>query len=102
MQQSTVSVSATLRYPCRDRRTLHETRMKKLLIAILATVLVIVTTLAAILVLVQATTHVAAMANPMLRAAAVLAELLLGVVLLLGTLYLATHLAVRIYGPPRA
>ncbi len=52
MQQSTVSVSATLRYPCRDRRTLHEARMKKLLIAILATVLVIVTTLAAILVLV--------------------------------------------------
>ena len=76
--------------------------MKKLLIAILATVLVIVTTLAAILVLVQATIHVAAMTNPMLRAAAVLAELMLGVVLLLGTLYLATHLAVRIFAPPRA
>ena len=75
--------------------------MKKLLIAILATLLVIVTTLAAILVLVQATIHVAMMSNPMLRAAAVLAELLLGVVLLLCTLYLATHLAVRIFAPPR-
>ena len=76
--------------------------MKKLLIAVLATLLVIATTLAAILVLVQATFNVAAMSNPMLRAAAVFAELLLGIVLLLGTVFLATHLAVRIYGPPRA
>ena len=76
--------------------------MRKLLISILATALVIATTLAAILVLVQASFNVAAMTNPMLRAAAVFAELLLGVVLLLGTLFLATQLAVRIYGPPRA
>ena len=76
--------------------------MQKLLISILATLLVIAATLAAVFVLVQATKQVALMTNPMLRTAAVLAELLLGVVLLLGTLYLATHLAVRIYGPPRA
>lgn len=76
--------------------------MQKLLIGIFATALVIAATLAAILVLVQATFHVAAMPNPMLRAAAVFAELLLGIVLLLGTLFLATQLAVRIYGPPRA
>lgn len=76
--------------------------MKKLLISILATVLVVGATLAAILVLWQATKNVAAMTNPMLRAAAVLAELLLGVVLLLGTLFLATQLALRIFAPPRS
>jgi hypothetical protein len=32
------------------------------------------------------------------RAVAIAAELLLGVVLLLGTVWLATHLAVRIFG----
>ena len=37
--------------------------------------------------------------SPLPRAGAIVAELLLGVVLLLGTVWLATHLAVLIFGP---
>ena len=72
--------------------------MKKMLLATLTALLIVVMTLVAMLVLVQATLAVAAMTNPALRALAVAAELILGVVLLVGTVYLATHLAVRIFG----
>jgi len=40
---------------------------------------------------------VTSLESPIQRAAAMCAELLLGVVLLLGTVWLATHLAVRIF-----
>jgi hypothetical protein len=48
-------------------------------------------------ILVRATLYVTALESPLQRAAAMGAELLLGVVLLLGTVWLATHLAVRIF-----
>ena len=54
-------------------------------------------TLAAMFILVRATLYVTALESPLQRAAAMGAELLLGVVLLLGTVWLATHLAVRIF-----
>ena len=72
--------------------------MKQLLAAVLTTLLIVAMTLGAMLVLVRATLEVAQMSNPVLRALAVVAELVLGVVLLVGTVYLATHLAVRIFG----
>jgi hypothetical protein len=72
--------------------------MKRLLAAVLTTLLIVAMTLGAMLVLVRATLEVAQMSNPLLRALAVVAELVLGVVLLVGTVYLATHLAVRIFG----
>jgi len=76
-----------------------------MLAAVLTALLVVAMTLGAMLVLVRATLAVAQMSNPLLRALAVVAELVLGVVLLVGTVYLATHLAVRIFGggtpPPR-
>jgi len=72
--------------------------MKKMLLATLTGLLIVVMTLFAMLVLVQASLAVAAMTHPALRALAVAAELILGVVLLVGTIYLATHLAVRIFG----
>ena len=72
--------------------------MKKFIAAMLTTLLIVAMTLGAMLVLVRATLEVAQMSNPLLRAVAVAAELVLGVVLLVGTVYLATHLAVRIFG----
>jgi hypothetical protein len=48
---------------------------------------------------VRATEYVTSLESPLQRAGAMGAELLLGVVLLLGTTWIATHLAVRIFTP---
>jgi len=71
--------------------------MKTILAYILTTVLIVAMTLTAMYILVQATLYVTAIASPLQRAGAIGAELLLGVVLLLGTVWCATHLAVRIF-----
>ena len=84
--------------------------MKQLLAAIVTTLLTIALTLAAMYVLVDATLRVTAIASPLQRALALAAEVVLGIVLLLGTVWVATHLAVRIFqveeppaaGEPRA
>ena len=72
--------------------------MKRVFASVLTTVLIVAMTLAAMFTLVRTTVYVTSIASPMQRAAAIAAELLLGVVLLLGTVWLATHLAVRIFG----
>ena len=72
--------------------------MKMVLASILTTILIVALTLAAMVVLVRATAYVTAIDSPLQRAGAIGAELLLGVVLLLGTVWIATHLAVRIFG----
>lgn len=72
--------------------------MKRVLASILTTILIVAMTLAAMFTLVRATAYVTAITSPLQRAMAIAAELLLGVVLLLGTVWLATHLAVRIFG----
>lgn len=71
--------------------------MKKILASILTTILIVAMTLAAMFILLQATIFVTAIRSPLERAGAIVAELLLGVVLLLGTVWMATHLAVRIF-----
>ncbi len=84
--------------------------MKRILASILTTILIIVMTLIAMFVLVGATLKVTAIQSPATRAAAIGAEIVLGIALLLGTVWLATHLAVRIFhvqeahstGEPRA
>jgi len=73
--------------------------MKMILASVLTTILIVALTLAAMFILVQATEYVTALDSPLQRAAAAGAELLLGVVLLLGTVWIATHLAVRIFTP---
>jgi phosphatidylserine synthase len=75
-----------------------------LVAAVLTALLVVAMTLAAVFVLVKTTIKVAEMSNPMFRGLAVGAELLLGVVLLMGMVYLGTHMAARIFGggPPPA
>jgi len=71
--------------------------MKMVLASVLTTVLIVAMTLGAMFILVQATDYVTSLESPLQRAAAIAAELLLGVVLLLGTVWLATRLAVRIF-----
>jgi hypothetical protein len=72
--------------------------MKTILAYIVTTVLIVAMTLGAMFLLVRTTVYVTSLESPVQRAAGMGAELLLGVVLLLGTVWLATHLAVRIYG----
>src|SRR5260370_2039026 len=71
--------------------------MKMILASVLTTILIVAMPLGAMFILVQATEYVTALESPLQRAPAMGAELLLGVVLLLGTVWLATHLAVRIF-----
>jgi hypothetical protein len=71
--------------------------MKMILASILTTLLIVAMTLGAMFILVQATEYVTSLDSPLHRAAAMGAEIVLGVVLLLGTVWLATHLAVRIF-----
>ena len=75
--------------------------MKRILAAILTTLLIVAMTLAAMFVLVYATLKVTAIQSTVPRAAAIGAEIVLGIVLLLGTVWLATHLAVRIFHVPQ-
>ena len=73
--------------------------MIRIIASIFTTLLTIVMTLAAMYILVWATEYVTSLESQIQRATAMGAELLLGVVLLLGTGWLATHLAVRIFSP---
>jgi hypothetical protein len=72
--------------------------MKTIFAYLLTTILIVAMTLTAMFTLVRATVYVTSIASPLPRALAIAAELLLGVILLLGTVWMATHLAVRIYG----
>ena len=76
--------------------------MKTILASIITTVLIVAMTLAAMFLLVWATVQVTSLPSPLHRAVGMGAELLLGVVLLLGTVWLATHLAVRIFSGEEA
>lgn len=73
--------------------------MKYVLLTILTTLLIVAMTLSAMVILVRATLYVTAIHSPLARTGAMAAELLLGVLLLLGTVWLATHLAVLIFAP---
>jgi hypothetical protein len=76
--------------------------MKMIIASVLTTILIVTMTLGAMFILVQATEYVTSLESPLHRATAMGAELLLGVVLLLGTVWLATHLAVRIFATKEA
>ena len=79
--------------------------MKRMVVAVLAMLLGVGMTLAAVLILLRATLYIEQMNSPPLRAVAIVATLCLGMVLLLGSVYLSMRLAVRIFGrresPPR-
>jgi len=71
--------------------------MKTILASIITTALIVAMTLGAMFVLVSATEYVTSLESPLERAGAMGAEIVLGIVLLLGTVWLATQLAVRIF-----
>lgn len=71
--------------------------MKQVFLSILTTLMIVATTLSAMVILVRATLFVTSIQSPLPRAGAILAEILLGVILLLGTVWLATHAAVLIF-----
>jgi hypothetical protein len=73
--------------------------MRHVLLSILTALLIVAMTLSAMVILVRATLYVTAIESAVPRAGAIAAEILLGVVLLLGTVWLATHLAVLIFAP---
>jgi hypothetical protein len=75
--------------------------MKTVLASVVTTVLILGMTLAAMFTLVEATLRVTSLDSPVQRGLAIGAEMVLGVVLLLGTVWLATHLAVRIFAPKK-
>jgi hypothetical protein len=72
--------------------------MKMALASILVVILTVAMALAAMFALVIATQQVVAIDSPVQRIVGICAELILGVVLLLGTVWVATHFAVRIFG----
>ena len=72
--------------------------MKMVLASILVVILTVALALAAMYALVLTTEYVTAIDSTLERLIAICAELLLGVVLLLGTVWVATHFAVRIFG----
>lgn len=76
--------------------------MKMILASVLTTILIVAMTLAAMFTLVRTTVYVTSIPSPLQRALAIAAELFVGVILLLGTVWLATHLAVRIFGRKEA
>lgn len=71
--------------------------MKMVLASVFVVLLTVALALAAMYALVDATQYVTTIDSLWKRALAIGAELLLGVVLLLGTVWVATHLAVRIF-----
>ena len=73
--------------------------MKQVILSILTVLMIVSTTLCAMVILVRATLYVTSIESPLPRAGAIAAEILLGVVLLLGTVWLGTHVAVLIFAP---
>jgi len=70
----------------------------KILAGVVAVLGAAALTLATMIALVQGTIAAVSIANVPLRILAAVADLVIGTVLLLGCIYLATHLAVRILG----
>jgi hypothetical protein len=75
--------------------------MRRLAASILGAVLVVALTLGAVTALVGVTIRISTVPNPFLRTLALAGDLLIGILWLLGTVYLATRMAVVIFGPPR-
>jgi hypothetical protein len=74
----------------------------KIIVCVTAVIGAAVLTLATMIALVQGTILAASVANLPLRILAVASDVVLGTVLLLGCIYLATHLTVRILGVGQA
>ena len=71
--------------------------MKKLLASLLVMAMAVVLTLSSVLILVEAAIRISRISSPVLQGVATAGELFIGIVWLLGTVYLSTRLAVRIF-----
>ena len=76
----------------------EEADLKKWAALAIVAALAVALTLGSVLLLVGATIGISRMENPAMRALATVAELLAGILWLVGTIYIATHLAVLIFG----
>lgn len=72
--------------------------MRKWAALVAVAALAVILTLGSVIVLVGVTIRVSRMENPAMRAIATVADLLTGMLWLIGTIYIATHLAVLIFG----
>jgi hypothetical protein len=76
----------------------EEADLKKWAALAIVAALAVTLTLGSVVVLVDATIGISRMTNPAMRTLATVAELLTGTLWLVGTTYIATHLAVLILG----
>jgi len=76
----------------------EEADLKKWAALAIVAALAVTLTLGSVIVLVGATISISRMTNPAMRALATVAELLTGMLWLVGTVYIVTHLAVLIFG----
>lgn len=81
---------------------MEEADLKRWAALIIVAAIAVALTLGSVIVLVGATISISQMTNPAMRALATVAELLVGMLWLLGTIYIATHLAVLIFGKASA
>jgi hypothetical protein len=72
--------------------------LKKWAALAIVAALAVTLTLGSAIILVGATISISRMTNPAMRALATIAELLTGMLWLVGTVYIVTHLAVLIFG----
>jgi hypothetical protein len=80
----------------------EEADLKKWAALAIVAVLAVTLTLGSAVVLVGATISISRMPNPAMRALATVAELLTGMLWLVGTVYIVTHLAVLIFGEDKS
>jgi hypothetical protein len=76
--------------------------MKKWAALAIVGALAVALTLGSVIMLVGATISISRMRNPAMRALATIAELLTGMLWLVGTIYIVTHLAVLIFGKDKS
>jgi hypothetical protein len=80
------------------RKWAEEADLKKWAALAIVAALAVTLTLGSVIVLVGATISISRMTNPAMRALATVAELLTGMLWLVGTVYIVTHLGVLIFG----
>jgi hypothetical protein len=76
----------------------EEADLKKWAALAIVGALAVALTLGSVIMLVGASISISRMTNPVLRALGTAAELLTGMLWLVGTIYIVTHLAVLIFG----
>ena len=80
----------------------EEADLKKWAALVIVAALAVTLTLGSVIVLVGASITISRMTNPAMRALATVAELLTGMLWLVGTIYIVTHLAVLIFSKDRS